>query len=66
MIQVLYIAGIVFLGISIGNNNVVTWYGEKAIKDYDCKGTGTDAIKESWLCTAMFDLQYGNDFTVMQ
>jgi len=51
-----YLTGIILLGVSIDKEYIQVWYKDNAVKEYDCKGT--DSIKDSWWCTAMFDMQY--------
>ena len=63
--QLLYIAGIIYLGINIGNGELVDFYKDTVIRDYDCAGKGSDAVKESWWCTVLTDIQYGNEFFVV-
>jgi len=53
-----YIGGIVFLGITIGNGDLEMWYKKYAVDEYMCQAK--ESIKDSWWCTAINDLQYGN------
>ena len=59
-LQLAYIGGIVFLGITIGNGDLEMWYKKYAVDEYMCQAK--ESIKDSWWCTAINDLQYGKAY----
>ena len=59
--QVAYIAGIVLIGLKVGDETIGTLYHTHVYKNINCTQS-LDRPTEPWWCKALYDMQFGKFF----